>query len=480
MSTFLPFCEAVVFAQSLGLANMREWLVWCKEGMRPPDVPSHPESTYKDGGWQGWGHWLGTGNQRTKDFLPFAEALAVARSLNLASGNQWRLWCKEGMRPPDVPSHPEHTYKDAGWQGWGHWLGTGNQRTKDFLPFGEALAVARSLNLASGKQWRVWCKGGIRPPNVPANPHETYKDAGWQGWGHWLGSDLKPPQFLPFGKALAVTRSLGLVSWAEWKAWCKEGLRPACLPSTPDKIYKDSGWQGWGHWLGTGSQRRRTHEFLPFGEALAAARSLGLSGQSAWRTWCKEGARPPNVPSAPDKIYKASGWQGWGHWLATGNTLPSATEFLPFADALALVRSHGLDRQFEWRAWCKAGMRPPNVPSAPDRVYNDAGWQGWGHWLGAGNMAGGNPMFLPFGEAKRVASKLRLASLAEWRVWCRSGARPASVPANPDKVYVHDGWMGWEHWLHGCPVAAPAPAATLSGSKRPAPGCGGGGKRRKR
>ena len=33
----------------------REWEVWSKEGTRPPNVPAHPESAYKDGGWQGWG-----------------------------------------------------------------------------------------------------------------------------------------------------------------------------------------------------------------------------------------------------------------------------------------------------------------------------------------------------------------------------------------------------------------------------------------
>ena len=52
-------------------------------------------------------------------FLPFEEALAVARSLGLASVFEWREWCKEGMRPPNVPSTPNRTYKDGGWQGTG-------------------------------------------------------------------------------------------------------------------------------------------------------------------------------------------------------------------------------------------------------------------------------------------------------------------------------------------------------------------------
>ena len=77
----------------------------------------------------GWGHWLGTGNVHggvLQQFLPFGEALAVVQSLRLASSKEWRVWCKEGMRPPNVPSNPQQTYKHDGWQGWGHWLGTGN------------------------------------------------------------------------------------------------------------------------------------------------------------------------------------------------------------------------------------------------------------------------------------------------------------------------------------------------------------------
>ena len=101
---------------------------------------------------------------------------------------EWRAWCRDGHRPPNVPADPPRTYKHAGWQGWGHWLGTGNQHTKEFLPFGEALAVARSHGLASRSEWQAWCKAGCRPANVPARPDQTYEDAGWQGYGHWLGT----------------------------------------------------------------------------------------------------------------------------------------------------------------------------------------------------------------------------------------------------------------------------------------------------
>ena len=328
---FLPFSEALTVARSHNLASTKEWELWCKQGMRPPDVPSRPCETYKGAGWQGWGHWLGTGNvQKGKQrFLPFDGALAVTQALGLASRTEWERLCKNGMRPPNVPANPRLVYKGAGWQGWGHWLGTGNtrKRTAQFLPFSEALTVARSRNLASTKEWELWCKQGMRPPGMPARPCETYKGAGWQGWGHWLGTgnvQKGKQRFLPFDGALAVARCLRLVSQKEWKLWCRSGARPHSVPAAPDQAYKDGGWQGWGHWLGTGNQAKKTRLFLPFDEALAVARSLRLASSKEWALWCKEGGRPANIPYHPAKIYARDGWAGWGHWLHTAAPAPAA------------------------------------------------------------------------------------------------------------------------------------------------------------
>ena len=473
MSKFLPFEEALVVARSLEMASKSEWYAWCKEGMRPAYLPANPDRTYKDGGWQGWVHWLGSSDLKPPPFLPFAQALAVARSLKLASVFEWNVWCKEGMRPAYLPSHPDRTYKGAGWQGWGHWLGTGNQGnpTVPFLPFEEALAVARSLNLASSNEWKVWSREGLRPPDVPASPGEIYKDRGWQGWGHWLGTGNQgnpTVPFLPFEDALAVARSLGLASSTEWRAWCKEGMCPPNVPRGPNEVYKDAGWQGWGHWLGTGNKGNPTVPFLPFGEALAVARSLGLASSTEWAAWCKEGLRPPNVPSAPDQTYKDRGWQGWGHWLGTGNQ--RTKEFLPFAEALAVAQSLNLASSKEWCAWRKEGMCPPNMPSHPNVAYKGGGWQGWGHWLGTGNQSSKTKTFLPFEEALAVAQALGLASRTEWIAWCKEGLRPPNVPSLPSSTYKDVGWQGWGHWLGTGNLAA---ATARPASKRPATGCAG-------
>jgi len=75
--------------------------------------------------------------------------------------------------------------------GTGDWLGTGTiaPRLRQYRSFNAAREFARSLNLESGSEWRAFCKSGKLPPDIPANPHQAYKDKGWKGMRDWLGTN---------------------------------------------------------------------------------------------------------------------------------------------------------------------------------------------------------------------------------------------------------------------------------------------------
>ena len=83
----------------------------------------------------------------------------------------------------------------------------------------------------------------------------------------------------------------------------------------------------------------------------------------------------------------------------TGNGAGAGKKFLPFKQALVFARSLKLKGKTEWVVWSKSGGREANIPSTPERTYKHDGWQGYGHWLGTGNLAGGTLAFLPFKEA---------------------------------------------------------------------------------
>ena len=65
-------------------------------------------------------------------------------------------------------------------------------------------------------------------------------------------------------------------------------------------------------------RRKNKLKFLPFEEARELVREVGLEGKEQWVEWCKDAARPADVPSHPHRTYKDTGWVSWADWLGYG------------------------------------------------------------------------------------------------------------------------------------------------------------------
>jgi len=344
-----PFAEARRFARSLGLRGLAEWRAWYRGELpekepRPDDVPTNPNRTY-EGEWRSWADWLGNDRRRpARGFRSFEEARTFVRSLGLRNEAEWRAYCRgeladeKGERPRDVPAGPAQLYADAGWRGMGDWLGTGNRSPRQvaagFRSFAAARRFARGLGLRGKKEWAAFCRGdlpakGGRPEDVPSNPGKVYRDRGWRGWRDFLGSDRHPRRHgrtrLPFAEARRLARGLDLRSVQEWQAYCRGerpelGARPAGLPASADRAYRDEGWRGWTDFLGTDRHPHwRKQRTAPFEEARAYARALGLRSAREWRAFCRGELpgreRPEWLPFNPDRVYRDGGWRGWPDFL---------------------------------------------------------------------------------------------------------------------------------------------------------------------
>ena len=68
-------------------------------------------------------------------------------------------------------------------------------------------------------------------------------------------------------------------------------------------------------------------------------------------------------------------------------------------------------------------MRPPNVLADPSKTYTGGGGRGGYTWLGTGGLKKPSK-FGPFEPALAFARSFKLASVNEWRVWCKEGRRP--------------------------------------------------------
>ena len=245
--------------------------------------------------------------------------------------------------------------------------------------------------------------GGEQPANIPATPERAYEHDGWQGYAHWLGvapgaasASNTQPRFMPFAQALVFARGLKLKTLKEWEAWRKSGVRPANLPATPNRTYKDCGWRGYPYFLGYAKDGSGDGDgdgagagegagegagaptVRRFDAAVMFARSLGLSTRDEWGAWSTCAARPADIPTHPHEAYAGGGWRGFEHWLGTdaGVVAKPDAGFLPFDEVLPLVRGLNLKSQKEYRAWLNDTGRPSSMPAAPERTYRHQGWQG--------------------------------------------------------------------------------------------------------
>jgi superfamily II DNA or RNA helicase len=345
------FKDARAFVRGLKLENISEWLVYARSEKRPHDIPKSPQAVYADAGWENWGDWLGA------EWRSFKDARAFARGLKLKSNMEWAAYTKSGKKPDDIPASPPGAYADSGWAGWGDWLGA----EREWRSFKDARAFVRSLKLKNGKEWFVYAKSGKRPHDIPASPRSAYADAGWAGWGDWLGIER---QWRSFKDARAFVRGLKLKNISQWFVYARSKKRPNDIPKSPQAVYADAGWENWGDWLGT------EREWRSFKDAHAFARGLKLKNNSEWVVYAKSGKRPHDIPAAPNAIYADAGWVSWGDWLGTGHRISS---WRSFKDARAFVRGLKLKNISEWSVYARSEKRPHDIPKSPQRVYADAG-----------------------------------------------------------------------------------------------------------
>ena len=189
--TFRPFKEAREYIHGLKLKNNAEWRDFRKSENRPFDIPSNPNIYYKSE-WVNLMDWLGTKNLKNSDkvFLPFKEARKHVRKLNLKSQKDWVAYAKSKEKPSNIPSNPNHNYKNSGWTSMGDWLGINSisNRNKEFLPYNEAKKIVYSIGLKTVKEWLAFCKTDKKPYVIPSNPNVYYKSE-WKGWADFLGKE---------------------------------------------------------------------------------------------------------------------------------------------------------------------------------------------------------------------------------------------------------------------------------------------------
>ena len=390
-----------------------------------------------------------------KKFRDFESAREFARSLKLKGEREWREYYKSGNKPDDIPSTPNQVYKNKGWKGFGDWLGTGRVSSFniEFCNFDSARKYTRGLKLKNVSEWRKYRKSGKMKKDIPSTPEITYKRK-WIGWGDFLGTgnvaSINKSYHL-FESAREFVRKLGLKNHNEWNEYVKSGNKPDDIPATPESVYKNKGWKGFGDWLGTSRVANFNIKFRDYESSKKYVRKLNLKNQKEWQEYCTSGNKPDDIPSTPNGTYKNKGWKGFGDFLGSNRVATQDRQYRDFESAREFVRSLGIKGDKEWREYYKSGNKPDDIPSAPWLVYK--GWKGFGDFLGSNRVATQDRQYRDFESAREFVRSLKLNSQQEWNDFRRSGQIPDDIPSSPDRTYKNKGWTTWGDFLGNGNVA---------------------------
>jgi superfamily II DNA or RNA helicase len=450
---YLSFVEARQFVRSLGIKNTKGWRDWAKSLNRHESIPTTPDRRYAKTGWDGWGDFLGSdyiANQNRKYRL-YSKAKSFVHELKLNSQIEFRTWAKSANRPSDIPANPPIVYAGNGWNGWGDFLGTGSiaNQNREYRTFLEARAYAQSLGFKNREDWETWRISEKRPSDIPALPREVYPNE-WLGWGDFLGTGNLAPKnmkFMSYEDAKRHVRILNFKTRSEWNQWAKSNNRPKNIPRVPERTYADAGWVSYGDFLGAEIVANQDRVYRSFNDARNFAQFLKLKSRSEWQDWAQSSTRPKDIPVSPAHLYKNNGWQGWGDFLGTKTVATKKYVYRSFQEAREYVRLRDLKSRKEWETWRTSKHKPNDIPTMPERVYANSGWNGWGDWLGTGRVANQNKVFLAYDEARDFSRAIGFSNQEQWFIWAKSKERPINIPAYPNQVYAKSGWMGWGDWL---------------------------------
>lgn len=181
---------------------------------------------------------------------------------------------------------------------------------------------------------------------------------------------------LPFDAAAVAVFRMGVKNSTHFERLRAENKIPVEIPARPDMYYRDE-WNSWKSFLETGDKlnRQGAQPTLRFSYDLlkATMRRLAITNQEDYYKALLDGRLPDYAPEDPQAEFPDE-FEGWKLFLAEELT------YVSFSEAKRFIRRYQLKNSFEWRNFCREGLRPKFIPSLPDRVYSE--FTTWEDFLG--------------------------------------------------------------------------------------------------
>lgn len=134
----------------------------------------------------------------------------------------------------------------------------------------------------------------------------------------------------------------------------------------------------------------------------------------------------------------------------------------PFKEARSwaqnYAQAHGIRTMKAWKKMDKTVL-PKDIPSRPEKYYQDDGWKGYGDWLGTSEKELKAIMkekqskreykskHRCFEEARAIIRNMGFKSCMEWWHFAtKENLHKLRIPTRPDRDYA-DKWISTEDWI---------------------------------
>jgi hypothetical protein len=252
----------------------------------------------------------------------------------------------------------------------------------------------------------------------------------------------KQTKWLPFEEAREFARGLGFKTQNDWFKFKDSVDLPHNIPKSPKNVYKKE-WVSFGDWLGNGNIQRQLIKYITYDECSKWAIDNGINSAGRYYNFFKKNNVPFNIPRNPDGVYENKGWVSWGNFLKNGRL--SKRNYCDYSSAEKWVQTLNLKNTSEFKKISLDNLLANFIPSTPDRIYKNQGWEGWSKFLGTGRVS--INFKLNYNELKEIVKDKKIISREEYLKWYDKQDN-FKIPKHPDLAYKNLGWEGWSTFLN--------------------------------
>ena len=207
------------------------------------------------------------------------------------------------------------------------------------------------------------------------------------------GTNNPTRRWLPFEDVKWWIKAMGITSWHDWLKFCKlkvthgrrkgQPIKPFFVPCNLPRVYRDE-WVSYVDVFGSRKRPPSKPVKLSFEEHVRFIKAMGFTHPSQYNEYMK--AHPKLVRKGYRKSVTYLFTSKTGSWsehiceLRYVKLLHKNDNWLPFAEARAIVHSKKLTNAQEYDSWIKSSDAFPGIPVRPDCHYDE--WVSWIDWLG--------------------------------------------------------------------------------------------------